>query len=62
MVTTEVMQICAICDEEKDSYITIQGAFLCRGCERELISTDPMDSNYSFFIEKLKNILFIKAS
>lgn len=58
----EKIKTCAICEEEKDSSINIQGVHLCAACERKLVSTEVNAPEYSLFIAKLKNMFFLKEN
>ncbi|MFD1021120.1 sigma factor G inhibitor Gin [Thalassobacillus hwangdonensis] len=47
---------CGVCNEVKDDGIHIYQLYICESCEKEMLTTDPGDARYQFFIEKLKTI------
>lgn len=50
-------QCCGICEEEKERGINIYHMFICETCEREIVQTDPEQTEYTNFVEKLRGIV-----
>ncbi|WP_076821520.1 sigma factor G inhibitor Gin [Bacillus altitudinis] len=48
--------MCLICEEKKTKGIYLYHQFLCRDCERKLISTSTSDPSYADYVRKLKNL------
>lgn len=48
---------CGVCEEEKERGIHIYHIFICESCEREIVQTEPEQTEYSNFVEKLRGIV-----
>lgn len=49
-------EICVICEEFKDQGIHLYTSFICRDCEKDVISTDTNDPKYKYFLNKLRKV------
>jgi hypothetical protein len=49
-------EMCIVCNQRKELGIHIWGKFVCVSCEREIVQTDVKDSNYDYYIQRLKRI------
>ncbi len=47
---------CFICEKRRIIGITIGSQFMCETCERDVVSTDTSDSNYSFYLHRLERL------
>ncbi|WLV24733.1 sigma factor G inhibitor Gin [Aciduricibacillus chroicocephali] len=47
---------CGICEEEKERGIHILHMFICEACERAIVQTEPEQTEYDRFVEKLRDI------
>ncbi|MBM7555155.1 sigma factor G inhibitor Gin [Thalassobacillus pellis] len=47
---------CGVCERQKPRGIYIYQMYICEDCEKEVISTEPGDVRYSYFLKKLKSI------
>ncbi|WP_017185074.1 sigma factor G inhibitor Gin [Alkalibacillus haloalkaliphilus] len=45
---------CQICGEWKQDGIHVLSSFICKGCEREIVNTNPDDERYQYFVDRLK--------
>jgi hypothetical protein len=52
---------CIICEANKMTGIHLWKQFLCVECEKEIISTDPDDEQYRYYLKKLKTISLPKV-
>ncbi|WP_244834315.1 sigma factor G inhibitor Gin [Clostridium sp. BJN0001] len=50
--------LCFICRKKKSNGIIINGDFICRDCEKDLISKTPYDDGYDKNKDKIKVILY----
>ncbi|NBD28119.1 sigma factor G inhibitor Gin [Paenibacillus glycinis] len=50
------VNVCIICDREKEEGIRIIDGFICDTCEAEMVQTDVQDAKYPFFIHQLRRI------
>ncbi|WP_058305623.1 sigma factor G inhibitor Gin [Gracilibacillus massiliensis] len=48
--------ICGICDQTKEEGIYLYQLYICRECEKEILSIHPQDDNYQYYVEKLRAI------
>lgn len=51
---------CIVCEEEKELGIHLNTSFLCCECEKTMLSVEPSDPLYRFFIKKLRKIKSIQ--
>ncbi|WP_182201639.1 sigma factor G inhibitor Gin [Paraliobacillus salinarum] len=49
-------ETCGICQGNKEDGIHIYHFFICQSCERKMIETQPEDEQYSYFVDKLKQM------
>lgn len=50
------LDVCGICEEEKEKGIYLYRMFICDDCERNMIHTEPREEKYQYYLQKLKNI------
>lgn len=50
------MEHCTICEEEKKRGIHLYNLFICCECERNIVSTEPREQKYQYYLKKLKNM------
>lgn len=49
-------EICIICEEKKHRGIHLYTHFLCRDCEKDMVHTETNETQYNFYIEKLRRL------
>ncbi|WP_084281129.1 sigma factor G inhibitor Gin [Alkaliphilus transvaalensis] len=49
---------CYICNKQDQEGIIIKEQYICRECEKEIVSTQPGEEKYEEYKEKIKEILF----
>lgn len=49
-------ETCIICNELKNKGIHLYTTFICIDCEQKMISTEPEDPNYKYYLKKLRKI------
>lgn len=47
---------CGICEKEQEKGFYLYQLFICESCEQSIVNTNPEDSEYEFYLSKLKNI------
>ncbi|MDQ0258005.1 hypothetical protein J2S74_005468 [Evansella vedderi] len=47
---------CLICEMEKDLGIHLLNYFICKECEHEIVTTETDNSNYGYYLERLKKV------
>ena len=50
------MHYCQICDAKQSRGIYIFHVYVCESCQEKLVTTDPEDPNYRYFVHKLRRI------
>ncbi|WP_297636431.1 sigma factor G inhibitor Gin [uncultured Clostridium sp.] len=58
--------VCAICgkahktglSEDIINGIIINGEYICRNCEREIVNTRVEENRYDYFIDKIKVVIY----
>lgn len=50
------MHHCHICDTNQSRGIYIFHVYVCESCQEKIITTDPEDPNYHYFVNKLRRI------
>lgn len=50
------IEMCGICEEEKEQGIHLYKLFICSECEWNMIHTEPKEEKYRYYLKKLKNI------
>ncbi|WP_407272227.1 sigma factor G inhibitor Gin [Radiobacillus sp. PE A8.2] len=56
MKVIEHNETCGICDQEKAEGYHLYNLFICCECEQKMIHTEPQDSQYNYYLEKLRNL------
>lgn len=51
-----IKECCGVCEMEKELGIHIYHMFICESCEREIVQTEPEQTGYGLFVQKLKEI------
>ena len=54
----EELKCCFICGAQNVEGIEIRDRLICLSCEKELVTTFPLDTEYDAYLFKLKAILF----
>ncbi|HWO76076.1 MAG TPA: sigma factor G inhibitor Gin [Bacillus sp. (in: firmicutes)] len=52
----KIKELCIICEEEKEHGIHLYTSFLCCECEKQMLTLEPGDPFYQYFIEKMRKI------
>ncbi|MET3700036.1 inhibitor of sigma-G Gin protein [Bacillus oleivorans] len=52
----EIKELCMICEEEKNEGIHLYTSFLCNDCEKQMLTLEPGEPLYQYFIEKLRKM------
>jgi len=50
------LEMCGVCEKEKDRGIHLYNMFICYECEKEIIQTEPSEQKYHYFLKKLRSI------
>ncbi|HEY4599866.1 MAG TPA: sigma factor G inhibitor Gin [Cerasibacillus sp.] len=49
-------ETCGICDQEKTEGYYLYQMYICIACEQKIITTDPTDEKYLYYLRKLEQI------
>ncbi|MBE3568536.1 MAG: sigma factor G inhibitor Gin [Bacillales bacterium] len=49
-------EICIICENQKTTGIHLLESFICTDCEKKMTSIETKNSDYSYYVQKLKKI------
>lgn len=55
-VSRQAGETCLICEKERDVGIHICDQFICETCEQKLVQTDTADTDYGYYLRKLRNL------
>lgn len=58
--------VCVICGKEHETSLSenningiiVNGEYICRNCEREIISTNVEENKYDSFVDKIKVVIY----
>lgn len=54
--TINLKEACGVCNQHKSTGIHLYNLFICCQCEQEIIHTEPRDTEYQYYLDKLKHI------
>ncbi|MGV3024776.1 sigma factor G inhibitor Gin [Clostridium thermobutyricum] len=67
MINKEIeKRVCVICNMENESYlydnyidgIIVNGEYICRHCEKEIIETSVEENKYDDYVDKIKVVIY----
>lgn len=48
--------VCIVCEKEKRNGYYLYDSFICLDCEKKIITTEPDEPLYFFYVQQLKKI------